>query len=154
LGSVHGEGVGVVEVLLVDHQAGQCDLSSVSDAYDQCSLVRIDVGDGDLLAGHDPSRRDRGQRDDPVTGRIDPSPRSDKVGSGEMAGLVVAVPAEPIQVSHVLPPPGQQRTALTVSQIGGPLVGHGDEGVSSAGGGVDAVVLGVPGDRVRHGPVA
>ena len=117
LGSVHGEGVGVVEVMVVDHLPVQDDVSSFTGPDDEASVVRIDLGDGQLLAGHDPGGRDRGEGDDSVTGRVGPSAGGDQVGAGEVAGLVVAVAGQPVQVGHVLASPCQQRGPVSVVDV-------------------------------------
>jgi hypothetical protein len=67
LGSVHGGGVGVIEVVLVELLASELDgFGGVVEGDSDRAGGGVDGGDGPLLAGHPPTPVVGGEGDDPV----------------------------------------------------------------------------------------
>ena len=114
----------------------------------------VDGGDGEVLAGDDLCRTVRGEGHNAVPDGVPASAGGDEVFAVEVAEVVVAGAGEPVEISDVFAPPGQQRGAMPGVDVISPLVDHLREGLGASGGDGGASGPGVPGDTVRHGPVA
>jgi hypothetical protein len=144
--AVHGEGVAVVEVVLVQLAASECGSAAVVGQHRQRIGRLVDGDDLAALAGHELASVVGGEGDDGVADGVAAAVGDDEVRAGEPSALLGPDPGEAIEVGDSGPAPGEHQAVVIGGGVDSPGVDHRCERLRARGRDVDAPVGGVEAD--------